>query len=647
MSGASVYPQQGPIVRLSFIIILLVALAASSGSIPVVRAATLTVTTTADEVRDDGACSLREATLAANTDTAVDACPAGSGADTIILPAGTYMLQLPGAGEDAARSGDLDLTSALTITGAGGDATIVDGADLDRVFDVLAGTTVTLEGLTVRNGSLPLTAQGGGIRNGGTLVLGDSIVTDNQVGSGGQGGGIYTSGVLTLSNSTVTGNTAGGGEGGGLGGGIVNVGTLTVEHSTISANRSEANGGGLANSGTAELSESTIADNVAAAQGGGVVNDGGTLRITMSAISGNTAGMGGGIANGVYSASTLTVINSTISGNTAGQFGGGGLANGSFWSGVGSTTLNNVTIARNTAGNYSDGSGGGGGIRNIAGTVTLSNTLLAENTDRDGTAEDCGGALISLGYNLIQVTTGCALSGNAGLDVVGVDPQLGPLADNGGPTATHALLPGSPAIDAGTPPEPPLGALACAASDQRGVARPQDGDGDGVPICDIGAFEVAGVTSTPTNTATATATPTTTPTSTSTSTPTSTSTSTPTSTSTTTPVNTMTSTPTNTATPTPAATSTSTPAQQLVNLRAEVARLETQGVLNRGQGRALMAKLDQAIRHLNAGRTTPACNLLRAFMNQVDAHIHTGVLADEQGNTLLQAVRDVVSTIGC
>ena len=99
------------------------------------QAAAIVVTTTQDELNSDGDCSLREAITAANTDTAVDACPAGSGADTITLPAGTYTLAIPGADEDGNATGDLDITSDLNVSGAGADTTVVDGNALDRAFE--------------------------------------------------------------------------------------------------------------------------------------------------------------------------------------------------------------------------------------------------------------------------------------------------------------------------------------------------------------------------------------------------------------------------------------------------------------------------------------------------------------------------------
>jgi CSLREA domain-containing protein len=123
-----------------------------------------------------------------------------------------------------------------------------------------------------------------------------------------------------------------------------------------------------------------------------------------------------------------------------------------------------------------------------SGTVSLANTLIGGN--RDGSAAnrqkpDCSGSLASLGYNLVQNLNGCSLTGTPTGNQTGLDPKLGPLANNGGPTFTHALLSDSPAIDKGNPAAPGSSNSACAATDQRGIARPQGA------ACDIGAFEVA------------------------------------------------------------------------------------------------------------------------------------------------------------
>src|SRR5256885_2346465 len=154
--------------------LMILAVIARAGS---ASAATITVTTVADGVANDGNCTLREAVIAANTDSAVDACGAGSGADVIVLAAGTYTLSVTGAGEDASLTGDLDITSNITLQGAGSGSTIVRaGAIADRVIHVLSTGTATLQQLTIRDG---VTRYGGGLYNAGTLTLTSCVVTAN------------------------------------------------------------------------------------------------------------------------------------------------------------------------------------------------------------------------------------------------------------------------------------------------------------------------------------------------------------------------------------------------------------------------------------------------------------------------------------
>lgn len=366
-------------------------------------AATIAVTTVDDELNADGDCSLREAIESANTDTAVDACPAGAGADTIVLPAGMYVLSIAGTGEDANATGDLDISADLTINGAGHTSTIIDGGGIDRVLEVRPGATVQIDGVTIRNGNP--SANAGGILNRGTL---------------------------TLTKSTVSGNT-----GLDFGGGIFNVGILAMTNSTVSGN--STNGLNLSGGGA------------------GIFNEG-TMTLTASTVSGNTTlGRGGAIYN---LDQTATLINSTISGNAA--LNGGGIFNR-----FGIVLLTSSTNTGNTA------TDNGGGIWNFSGTMTLANTIVSSNTAATP-SDDCAGSITSLGYNIASDAS-CALGGTG--DLNSTDPLLGPLTNNSGPTETHALLTGSPAIDA-----VPL--AACTVStDQRGVPRPMG------PACDSGAFE--------------------------------------------------------------------------------------------------------------------------------------------------------------
>ena len=458
--------------RLATAVGLTVALALPAA--PPVGAASLSVTTTNDELNSDGDCSLREAIRAANLNVPVDACPAGgSGLDTINLPAGTYKLSVGGANEDAAATGDLDLTGTLKLQGAGVTATIIDAQDLDRVFDVLAGATVTLSRLTIQNGTAP---DGGGARNAGALVLQNVTVQNNAAVQqcptsgckepiGGRGGGLYNTGTLSLTNtSLVQANSAVGCcfsalSGANQGGGVYNAGTLLLNDTMLNDNQvyndsgpNPTSGGGLYNAGTATLSKTTLRGNLVQQCCGGGIDNLGTLKLT----------------------------NVTLASNQA-LFGhGGGLLN------EGTATLNNVTIALNSADpNHGCSPACQGGGLNNAGTLYLTNSLIANNT---GAGPDCAGTVISQGYNLIENTNKCTVTGSPLGNIYGQDPLLAPLQANG-PTWTFYPRTGSPAIDAGNPAQPGSGGNACPLLDQRGTTRPLDGDFNGTRICDIGAVE--------------------------------------------------------------------------------------------------------------------------------------------------------------
>jgi hypothetical protein len=206
----------------------------------------------------------------------------------------------------------------------------------------------------------------------------------------------------------------------------------------------------VGNSAKLTLNNLTVANGRADNAGGGILNLG-TLEVNNSTISGNRAGT---FSGGIHNVGTLTVNNSTISGNSAGTD-NGGIGNAS----AGTLTVNNSTISGNSANNN------GGGIGNGS-TATLNNTIVANNE-----GGNCAGLPVTDdGGNLEWPGNDCGFALSA-------DPLLGPLADNGGPTQTHALQPDSPAIDAAVECPPP-------ATDQRGVSRPQ---GD---ACDIGSFEL-------------------------------------------------------------------------------------------------------------------------------------------------------------
>jgi CSLREA domain-containing protein len=467
----------------------------------------------------NGICTLRAAIMETNT---------LAGADTIKLQAGALYVLTRAGDDDIALNGDLDITDDVTIDGAGVGSSVIDGngnVTHDRVFDIEKyGGIVNLSGVTIQHGkasvsraggiqnsygTLTLTnsvvkanigVYGGGIRNEDTLTLNNSTVSSNTATD--YGGGIFNYKTVTLNNSTVSGNSTDGDGGGtynwgtatltlnnstvsgnsttsGSGGAIVNWGLATLTNSTISGNSTGGDGGGIVNSGTLTLNNSTVSGNSAKSHGGAIFNGGATtLTLTNSTISGNsTGGDGGGISN--EGAATLT--NSTITANTAKYYGGGVYTYG------GTVNLHNMTIAHNVADGDMDGVGEGGGVSIAApGIVNARNTLISNNVHLGvnlPVPDDCKGTLTSKDYNLILTTTGCAIGGATAHNTIGVDAQLGTLQNNGGFTATHALLAGSPAIDAGNPSGCKDNNNANLTTDQRGYARPAGA------ACDIGAYE--------------------------------------------------------------------------------------------------------------------------------------------------------------
>jgi hypothetical protein len=368
--------------------------------------------------------------------------------DTIMIPAGVITLAGP-PGDDANGGGDLDIATSLTIQGSGPGVTIVDGGGIDRVFSVLSpSAAVTLSGLTIRNGRA-VGASGGGIRLvSGNLTLVNVIVAGNHADL--DGGGLSLAGTATLTDVVVLDNVADR-DGGGI---ISNSGSVaTLTRVTIDGNRAARAAGGLLTRGTLTLIACTISGN-SSLKGAGAIRSEAPLTLTACTISGNAGDFGGGIEN----LASLTLTNVTISGNAASTSGGG---LGNFGTAV--AALTNVTINGNAA-------TFGGGLNNSA-TATLRNTIIANSPAGD----NCAGPLTSLGSNLSQDDS-CQASLTATGDVNARSPLLGPLQNYGGATRTHALLPGSPAINGGT-------GMGCPATDQRGFARPQG------PACDIGAFE--------------------------------------------------------------------------------------------------------------------------------------------------------------
>lgn len=371
------------------------------------QAAAFVVTKTADTNDGDCSaadCSLREAVVAAN---------AALGPDTITVPPGTYILTLAGTGEEAAATGDLDVTDDVTIIGFDTRQTIIDGDGADRVFEINADVTATIRSLWVRNGSA---LNGVSIQNAGNLTLSDVLVRENTADSSttANGGGVEKSGTLVLLSSEVEFNTTAG-----SGAGLNNTGDLTITDSTLRQNTADVSGGGInqSSAGNLTISGNTISEN-SATKNGGAIDAGGAVTLTRSTINGNTASDDGG-ALIVLSGGTTSLTHSTLSANNAVD---------------------------------------GDGLRLLSGgSADLQSTIVAANPS----GGDCSGSITSLGTNLDSDGT-CALA--AAGDLSTVSASLGGLEDNGGPTLTHALLSSSPAIDAASPPTAP-------ATDQRGLPR--------------------------------------------------------------------------------------------------------------------------------------------------------------------------------
>ena len=518
--------------------VLLLALAVWGVLAPAAGAATITVTTTDDENNNDGDCSLREAIRAANNDQAVDACPAGNGADAIVVPAGDYVFNpaLSLTKEDFAAQGDLDILEDLTLTGAGRTQTTLDAAGIDRVLSVAPQVKLTLADMTITGGDAHDDEGGGILANLGAA--------------------------LAMTNVRVTGNTTGTGSGFFGGGGVMLYETApsSITFSRIDNNLATNGGGGVyyrygTGPGELTITDSRIDDNEAPS-GGGLYTLLGTTTISGSLIRGNVATSPSGGGGGINGNGDLVVINSTLSNNSAVNS-GGGLTVGSG----AAAKLYNVTITANTAAVNKGNQGDGGGIRIANGTVELRNTILYGNADRSSagsTHPDCSGQFDSRDYNLIGDATGCVLIGLTSHNQLGVNPLLDALRDNGGPTFTFALLAGSPAIDAGNPAGCVNNRGVELATDQRGYLRRVDGDGSAGARCDVGAYEALSVPQ-PTATPTATRTPTRTPTATATATRPATANPTPTPTATATRPATATWTPTATSTTRPTRTPSPTP----------------------------------------------------------------------------------------
>jgi CSLREA domain-containing protein len=370
---------------------LLVALAGLLLRAPAAWAATIHVDTTEDLVAADGHCSLREAITAANTDTATPGageCPAGSGADTIILPAGRYVLSRPGAEENQNQTGDLDIADELTILGAGASATIIDANGIDRVLQVLKGRVARIEGVTLTGGrtadgrdGYPKEGKEGSGGGEGDKAFGE------RGQDGGAGGGILNAGSLTLVNCTVADNATGnGGDGGNGYGGFGGSGGGKGGSGFGGFGGNGGDGGGIYDTGVLTLVGTTVTENSTGAGGNGGQGHGGDGGVGGGAASLGSGGFGGngGDGGGVYEQEEgeLIIEQSTITANSTGAGGNGALGLGGYAGGGGSGSV--------TGGTGGDGVGGFGGIGGWGGGIAaldpmiLTDDLTAGNHTGDG-----------------------------------------------------------------------------------------------------------------------------------------------------------------------------------------------------------------------------------------------------------------------
>jgi hypothetical protein len=390
--------------------------------------------------------------------------------DTLVLSDGVF------------TESNLIIGKDLFIFGQGQDLTTVDANNSNRVFWVNAGVEAAFCGLTITGGSA---LDGSGIYNRGILSVSSSTITGNSAEAG--GGMFNNNGAVTITQSTISNNTAsvyGGGlyndgtnavmniiesaisdnMAGGSGGGMLNNGTATITQSTISNNTANGDGGGLYNDGNnavLNIIESTINNNTAGNSSGGIANAFGTATITQSTINGNMATSFAGAVLNYSSPSTMHIVNSTISGNSSPGVGGVRNFNTIF--------VSNSTITRNSGTSV-------GGLQNgNNATATVDHSIIADQIS----GADCLG-IITGNYNLSK-NSACG----AGFTQEGSFSLPG-LANNGGPTQTHALIPGgagAEAIDAGD--------TTCGVTtDQRGEKRPVNYTALPEARCDIGAFEV-------------------------------------------------------------------------------------------------------------------------------------------------------------
>ena len=399
------------------------------------RAAAIVVNSLADGApANNGACTLREAITNANGNDQSGStdCAAGSGSDTI-----TFTV-----------TGIIVLTSELPAVTAAGGALTIQGPDAD---------TLAISGDTLSDGTTTPNVRAISVDFGATLdVLDLAIVEAQPPGGLAFGGTIFNSGTLHVTRTIFFDNSSNGG------GAINSTGTLTVVDSLLTGNNSTGGAGAIAAGGPTEITNSTFAFNNASA--GGALYVSGVTTITGSTFWGNDGGAEGGAiySFGLRVASNLTITNSTFFANTSSS--GAGITTG------GISTLTHVTLSGNVP-----TSAGGGTLDHFGGTATLRSTIIANNPT-PGT-DSCSGTFVDGGYNIDSTNT----CGFAGTSLSNTDPLLEPLASNGGPTRTMALMLNSPAKDLIPPAANGCGITET--EDRAGPRGPRD------PGCDVGAFE--------------------------------------------------------------------------------------------------------------------------------------------------------------
>ncbi|MCA9014978.1 MAG: hypothetical protein KDA77_06555, partial [Planctomycetaceae bacterium] len=399
----------------------------------------IVVTTLNDIVNPgDTFTSLREAITQAN---------GTPGTDNIILLPGTYDMAITGANENGNATGDFDILDDVNIFGQGTGTTIIDAHGIDRIFHGGNGVAINLSNMQLINGDAD---DGGALFTQGPTTLNQLIFRDNNADF--LGGAIVSAGQLDISDAQFLNNHAGF-----QGGAIYQYqDTATVTRTTFTENMSDGRAGAVYvdAAATFNVSQSLFNSNAAGSRGGAIYNAG-VASSTNVTYSGNHAASRGGA---IFNTGTLDVLNNTLTLNTADQSGGG---------------ISNDSAVIPTA------------------MVTLVNTIVAGNSGALGN-DDLGGAYNTdgLSFNNLIGNIGAATGLTDGVNgnIVGslvspVDPKLGILLDNGGPTKTHTLLFGSLAIDAGRNSSAPV-------VDQRGLTRVVDGNLDTIATVDIGAVEL-------------------------------------------------------------------------------------------------------------------------------------------------------------